>query len=82
MWNKWKWRKWSKNRRNQGRRDCTKHWYCKSIQEGRKWVKIEYIVIIDRLYGKQDYAAAINSYRMSLSYCPLDDEYNKDRVDL
>ena len=40
------------------------------------------MVIIDRLYGKQDYAAAINSYRMSLSYCPLDDEYNKDRVDL
>lgn len=23
---------------------------------------------------------AIQSYRLSLSYCPLDDEFNKDRV--
>lgn len=36
--------------------------------------------MILRLYAKQDYAAAILSYKMSLSYCPLDDEYNKDRV--
>lgn len=34
----------------------------------------------DRLYKKGDFAAAIQSYKMSIRHCPLDDEYNKDRV--
>lgn len=33
-----------------------------------------------RLFKKGDYTSAVQSYKMSLRYCPLEDEYNKDRV--
>lgn len=36
--------------------------------------------VTGRLYKKGDFAAAIQSYKMSIRHCPLDDEYNKDRV--
>ncbi|KAK8816603.1 hypothetical protein WA538_002464, partial [Blastocystis sp. DL] len=34
----------------------------------------------NQLYKKGDFAAAIQSYKMSIRHCPLDDEYNKDRA--
>lgn len=33
-----------------------------------------------RLFKKGDFTSAIQSYKMSLRYCPLEDEFNKDRV--
>ena len=38
------------------------------------------IVLLDRMYKKGDFEAAVVSYKTSLSFCPLGDEYNKDRV--
>ncbi len=32
------------------------------------------------MYKKGDFEAAVVSYKTSLSFCPLGDEYNKDRV--
>ncbi|KAK8792292.1 hypothetical protein WA171_002544 [Blastocystis sp. BT1] len=34
----------------------------------------------NRLFKKGDYTSAVQSYKMSLRYCPLEDEYNKDRA--
>ena len=33
-----------------------------------------------RLYKKGEFEAAIENYKKSLMYCPLDDSYNKERV--
>ena len=33
-----------------------------------------------RLYKKGDFEAAIQSYQMSLRYCPEEEEYKSDRV--
>ena len=49
-------------------------------EEGNKLVSIPRVT--SRLYKKGDFAAAIQSYKMSIRHCPLDDEYNKDRVGL
>lgn len=38
------------------------------------------LVMSCRLFKKGDYTSAVQSYKMSLRYCPLEDEYNKDRV--
>lgn len=32
------------------------------------------------MYKKGDFASAIVSYKTSLSFCPLEDEFNKERV--
>ena len=38
------------------------------------------VVLIHSMYKKGDFESAIVSYKTSLSFYPLGDEYNKDRV--